>query len=105
MFRKTSVVAAVCGVAWAFAAPARAVPLVTNLASFDSDTGGKSFGGLIADSAGNLYGTARDGGLYDRGTIFQITGDRFAVAPEPSSASVLGLLGLAGLARRSRETD
>ena len=29
--------------------------------------------GLIADSAGNLYGTTTNGGTYSRGTVFKVT--------------------------------
>jgi uncharacterized repeat protein (TIGR03803 family) len=30
-------------------------------------------GGLIADTAGNLYGTTVDGGAYNEGVVFEIT--------------------------------
>lgn len=38
-----------------------------------SDDGGYPDGGVIRDAAGNLYGTAVDGGTYGGGIIFQIT--------------------------------
>jgi uncharacterized repeat protein (TIGR03803 family) len=41
-------------------------------------TGGRSDGanpngGLVADAAGNFYGTAYQGGQYGYGTVFEIT--------------------------------
>jgi uncharacterized repeat protein (TIGR03803 family) len=41
--------------------------------SLGSDDGGFPDGGVIRDAAGNLYGTAVDGGTYGGGIIFQIT--------------------------------
>ena len=41
--------------------------------SLGSDDGGFPDGGVIRDAAGNLYGTAVDGGRYGSGIIFQIT--------------------------------
>jgi uncharacterized repeat protein (TIGR03803 family) len=35
--------------------------------------GQRSFGGLIMDKAGNLYGTTYYGGAYNNGTVFEIT--------------------------------
>ena len=43
------------------------------LASFDGDNNGRfPLGGLVADSAGNLYGTTSSGGTYGNGTVFEI---------------------------------
>jgi len=36
-------------------------------------TGGTPYGGLIADSAGNLYGTTSQGGAYQMGTVFELS--------------------------------
>lgn len=41
--------------------------------SLGSDDGGFPDGGVIRDAAGNLYGTAVDGGTYSSGIIFRIT--------------------------------
>jgi uncharacterized repeat protein (TIGR03803 family) len=41
--------------------------------SLGSDDGGFPDGGVIRDVAGNLYGTAVDGGTHGAGIIFQIT--------------------------------
>lgn len=46
---------------------------VTTLHSFDGTDGSSPKGNLICDAAGNLYGTANDGGLYDRGAVFELT--------------------------------
>lgn len=46
---------------------------VTTLHSFDGTDGSAPNGNLIFDAAGNLYGTANDGGLYDSGTVFELT--------------------------------
>jgi uncharacterized repeat protein (TIGR03803 family) len=35
---------------------------------------------LIADGAGNLYGTTTGGGLNNKGTVFEVTNTRFVVA-------------------------
>jgi uncharacterized repeat protein (TIGR03803 family) len=46
---------------------------LTVLYSFSNGTdGGDPFAGLIADEAGNLYGTTWDGGDSGRGTVFQL---------------------------------
>jgi len=39
----------------------------------ESTDGANSMGGLVADVAGNLYGTAYQGGQYGYGTVFEIT--------------------------------
>jgi len=39
----------------------------------DSTDGGLPSAGLIRDSEGNLYGTARDGGASNDGTVFKLT--------------------------------
>ena len=46
----------------------------TDLVSFDDTDGAYPSGSLIADAAGNLYGTTSEGGAYDdQGTVFEIT--------------------------------
>jgi uncharacterized repeat protein (TIGR03803 family) len=39
----------------------------------ESTDGADPMGGLVADAAGNLYGTAYEGGQYGYGTVFEIT--------------------------------
>ena len=45
---------------------------LTTLASFDGAKGNYPFGALIADAAGNLYGTTLQGGANVVGTVFQV---------------------------------
>ncbi len=45
---------------------------VTTLHSFDGTDGSSPNGNMIFDAAGNLYGTAPDGGLHDGGTVFEL---------------------------------
>jgi uncharacterized repeat protein (TIGR03803 family) len=55
----------------------------TDLASFDSGTGYSLQGGLLANAAGDLFGTTQTGGANGDGTIFEIvsTGTGYASAP------------------------
>jgi len=47
---------------------------LTTLHSFSGgDDGGDVYSGVIADPAGNLYGTAISGGAYGQGVVYQIT--------------------------------
>jgi uncharacterized repeat protein (TIGR03803 family) len=55
----------------------------TTLVSFDGTDGSFPSGDLIADSAGDLFGTTRSGGGSNDGTVFEIakTGDGYANTP------------------------
>ena len=60
----------------------------TVLASFNGSNGlNPIYGSLIADSAGNLFGTTEVGGSNGNGTVFEITGSGFV--PFGSSAPLL----------------
>ena len=45
----------------------------TVLRSFNGAKGETPYGGLIRDSAGNLYGTTESGGTHDDGVVFEVT--------------------------------
>jgi uncharacterized repeat protein (TIGR03803 family) len=45
----------------------------TVLASLDGGYQGGSYGNLVMDSAGNLYGTALNDGAYGYGSVFKLT--------------------------------
>jgi uncharacterized repeat protein (TIGR03803 family) len=45
----------------------------TVLLSFNGSNGQFPFGGLIFDGTGNLYGTTRQGGAHNLGTVFELT--------------------------------
>jgi uncharacterized repeat protein (TIGR03803 family) len=69
--------------------------VISTLAIFDyNTTGGFPQGPLVADAAGNLYGTTGGGGNGGNGfgTVFELTDTGFVSAvPEPSAASLVGL--------------
>ena len=45
---------------------------LTTLHRFDGGDGADPLAGLIADAAGNLYGTTHQGGGYGFGTVFEL---------------------------------
>ena len=83
---------------------------LTTLASFNGANGAYSYAGLIADAAGNLYGTTSEGGNSGYGTVFKLSDTGFVVSvggvPEPASwAMMIAGFGLVGAAaRRRRQT-
>jgi uncharacterized repeat protein (TIGR03803 family) len=52
----------------------------TTLASFDSTNGQNPVAGLIANGAGDLFGTTEAGGTSEDGTVFEITDSGFVLA-------------------------
>jgi uncharacterized repeat protein (TIGR03803 family) len=70
--------AGICGpfcaaLAMAAAGSASAAPTETVLHSFTGSDAGYPFAGLIADRAGNLYGTTQNGGASGWGTVFKLS--------------------------------
>lgn len=47
--------------------------IITTVANLDGTNGSSAFGGLIFDSAGNLYGTASGGGASHDGAVFELS--------------------------------
>ena len=72
----------------------------TTLVSFDNSTNGGNpeYGALIADAAGNLFGTTADGGATGRGdgTVFELTGTGFQVACTPTLTTLVSFNGANG---------
>lgn len=52
--------------------PTHGGSMLTTVAAFSGDNGEFPLGGLVADAAGNLYGTTSSGGLGGSGTVFEI---------------------------------
>jgi uncharacterized repeat protein (TIGR03803 family) len=67
------------GVGTVFKVAAGTHALLT-LATFNTSNGGYPVGGLIADAAGNLYGTTNAGGANNDGTVFEISAGTHALA-------------------------
>jgi uncharacterized repeat protein (TIGR03803 family) len=74
---------------------------ITVLASFATSSASVSYAPLMADAAGNLWGTTHDGGANFDGTIFEVTGTGFVATPEPSALTLLAVGSLALLVSRA----
>jgi uncharacterized repeat protein (TIGR03803 family) len=57
----------------------------TTLAGFTGADGAQPYGSLIADAAGNLFGTASAGGADNDGTVFEIAKTRRGYASAPTT--------------------
>jgi uncharacterized repeat protein (TIGR03803 family) len=81
ILRQPCVVAlAAFGAALAGGGAAWASPTLTTLATFNGSNGASPFAGLIADTAGNLYGTTRGGGAGSSGTVFEVAAGTHALS-------------------------
>ncbi|MGD0763762.1 MAG: choice-of-anchor tandem repeat GloVer-containing protein, partial [Roseiarcus sp.] len=65
--------------------PAGYASTPTTLVSFANTNGARPFGGLIADAAGNLYGTTSVGGTNNGGTVFEIAKTSTGYASTPTT--------------------
>jgi uncharacterized repeat protein (TIGR03803 family) len=57
----------------------------TTLVSFTGSDGSSPFGSLIADAAGDLFGTAYGGGAHGEGTVFEIAKTKSGYADAPTT--------------------
>jgi uncharacterized repeat protein (TIGR03803 family) len=60
----------------------------TTLVSFSGSNGEGPIAGLLADAAGDLFGTTTGGGANGDGTVFELTGAGFHVTPRPSGLAL-----------------
>ena len=76
---------AASALATAAIAPAEATAAdLQTLVSFNGANGTQPIGGLVADAAGNLFGTTYGGGAYGVGTVFEITKTASGYASTPT---------------------
>ena len=73
------------------------------LVSFNGTNGQYPYDSLVADSAGNLYGTTFFGGSSSDGNVFEVTGSGFVAGPEPGSAGLIAFAVTLVVRRRGRE--
>ena len=70
---------------------------LTTLATFNGNNGSEPRAGLIADAAGNLYGTTSEGGTAGDGTVFEMAAGTHALATLATFNGNNGRKPLAGL--------
>ena len=78
-------------------AVAHAAATLTTLASFDGINGANPDCDLIADAAGNLYGTTAFGGANNDGTVFEVLNSTHAIQTLATFNGGNGSLPVAGL--------
>jgi uncharacterized repeat protein (TIGR03803 family) len=54
--------------------------ILTTLATFNGNNGANPYSGLIADASGNLYGTTKNGGTNNEGTVFELAAGTHALS-------------------------
>jgi uncharacterized repeat protein (TIGR03803 family) len=69
-------------------------PTLVTLASFNGANGAYPLGGLIADAAGDFFGTTTNGGASNDGTVFELAKTSSGYAPPTVLASFNGANGL-----------
>ncbi len=67
---------------------------LTTLVSFNGADGGGPLAGLIADAAGNLFGTTAAGGASGEGTVFEIAKTAGGYASTPTTVVSFGVDGI-----------
>jgi uncharacterized repeat protein (TIGR03803 family) len=72
------------GVACVFGSAQSLGQAITTLVSFDNSHGANPVSGLIADPAGDLFGTTLNGGAHGEGTVFEITKTSAGYASTPT---------------------
>jgi len=73
MMLKILLGAALFAVAWVLPLVKASAGTLSVLTAFNGGDGASPYGTLIADSAGNLYGTTLNGGANNSGTVFELT--------------------------------
>ena len=61
------------------------MPTLTTLVSFNGTNGSEPSSGLVADSAGDLFGTTYSGGTSGDGTVFEIAKTASGYASTPTT--------------------
>jgi uncharacterized repeat protein (TIGR03803 family) len=69
---------------------------LTTVVNFNGSNGKNPYGSVFVDSAGDLFGTTKNGGASSDGVVFEYQ------VPEPATLTLLGATLLAAIARRSR---
>lgn len=73
--------------------------LLTTIASFNGTNGSSPYGTLLVDADGNLYGTTRDGGTNNVGTVFEIASGSSTITTLASINDINDAFPFAGLVR------
>jgi uncharacterized repeat protein (TIGR03803 family) len=77
--------------------PAAQAAQFSVLHNFDGRHGGTPVGDLVIDAAGNVYGTASEGGRYGKGTLFQLAQGSFRTIYNFRGGSADGATPVGGL--------
>jgi uncharacterized repeat protein (TIGR03803 family) len=83
-FRITIMAAAALAITALCPDPTRAAATLTTLAVFNAADGALPRAGLLADAAGNLFGTTATGGATNQGTVFEIAKTASGYANTPT---------------------
>src|SRR5262249_27533773 len=70
---------------------------ITTLATFTGTNGANPQAGLLMDGSGNLYGTTRNGGAYNDGTVFKVAPGSGVITTLASFSVYVGYFPLSSL--------